>query len=166
MQNTDLIFPNDEIIRMLYEKYNTSVNIISHCRAVAEKAVHLTEKLKESGYELNEKLIYSAAMLHDIARSKPNHAALGAQWINEEGYPKVADIIACHHDLNENGNDPVTEKTIVFLADKLIGGDREIALEERFSKSAAKCITAESKASHERQYGQAVTSLLRVQRLI
>ena len=159
-------FPDEETIRGLWKRYRTPENVIAHCRAVAEKAMLLTNELKESGYELNKKLIYSAAMLHDIARSEPDHAVWGAKRIAKEGYEKVADVIACHHDLNEEENDPVTEKTIVFLADKLVSEDREVTLEERFAGSAVKCITAEAKAFHRRSFNQASAALTRVRRLI
>lgn len=158
-------YPDETIIRCLWKRYCTPEMVIAHCRAVAGKAMRLAKALSENGYVLNAKLIYSAAMLHDIARSEPDHAVVGAKWLLKEGYGKVADVIVCHHDLTEDEYDPVTEKTIVFLADKLVSEDREVTLEERFTKSASKCLTAEAKASHTRKYDQALAALSRVQLL-
>lgn len=155
-------FPDEETIRELWKRYNIPDAVTEHCRAVAKKAISLKKKLEEREYKLNEGIILSAALLHDIARTEPNHAAKGAQWIDREGYEKVAEVIAAHHDLNECMTDPVTEKTIVFLADKLISGDREVTLEERFAESTAKCGTEEARASHQRKYIQAVETLSRV----
>ena len=159
-------FLDEETIQLLWERYHTPENVIAHCRAVAEKAMQLTKGLESSGYKLNKELIYSAAMLHDIARTEPNHAKLGAKWLAKEGYENVAALIACHHDLDENENDPVTEKTVAFLADKLVRGVAEVAIEERFSESAAKCVTPEEKALHESRFNQALAAQKRVQKLV
>lgn len=155
--------PDEEAIRSLWEKYRTPENVIAHCRAVADKAMRLTQELNQGGCKLDEGLIFAAALLHDIARTEPNHAEQGAKWLVKEGYDKVAALVACHHDLGEHESDPVTEKTVVYLADKLVLEDREVSLEERFALSAAKCITAEARASHEQKYLEALAALKRVQ---
>ncbi|MFB0919690.1 MAG: histidine phosphatase family protein [Oscillospiraceae bacterium] len=155
-------FPDEEAIKALWKRYNTPDSVIKHCRAVAKKAMSLEKKLEEKGYTLNKGLILSAALLHDIARAEPEHASKGARWIEKEGYEKVAAVIAAHQELDECVTDPVSEKTLVFLADKLVSGDREVTLEERFTLSTAKCGTAEAIASHGRKYEQAAAALSRV----
>ena len=155
--------PEEMEIRRLWKKYHTPENVIAHCHAVADKALKLTSELGKSGCELDKELIYAAALLHDIARAEPNHSEQGAKWLAKEGYVKVAALIAAHHHLDERESDPVTEKTVVYLADKLVLEDREVTLEERFALSAAKCVTAEAKASHEQKYSEALTALKRVQ---
>lgn len=159
-------FPDEETIKSLLKRHHTPENVIAHCRAVADKAMQITNKLEEGGYKLNKELVYSAARLHDIARTEPNHAKQGAKWLAKEGYANVAALVACHHDLDENENDPVTEKTVVFLADILLYEVTEVTIEERFAESAAKCLTAEAKALHESRYNQALAALKRVQQLI
>jgi uncharacterized domain HDIG len=156
--------PDEETIRNLWEECHTPERVRAHSRAVAEKALELARRLEESGYPLNKELIYSAAMLHDISRAEPDHAAHGAKWLAGEGYENIADIIAAHHDLEEEEDSPVTEKTVVYLADKLISDDKEVTLDERFAKSAEKCVTPEAKAEHQRKYNQAAAALERVQR--
>ncbi len=159
-------FPDEKTIQDLWKRYNTSENVILHCRAVAQKAMSLGNKLEEKGLILDKGVVFSAALLHDIARAEPEHASRGAQWIAKEGYEKVAGVIASHHELNECLTDPVSEKTLVFLADKLVSGDREVSLEERFAISTAKCGTAEAIASHEKKYEQAAEVLSRVSCLL
>ncbi len=156
--------PDEETIRSLWEEYHTPDAVKNHSCAVAEKALELARRLEKSGYPLNKELIYSAAMLHDIARAEHDHPARGAKWLAGEGYGSVADIIAAHHDLQEEEDSPVTEKTVVYLADKLVSGEREVTLDERFAKSAEKCVTPEAKAEHKRKYEQAAAALKRVQR--
>lgn len=159
-------FPDTETIQFLWERYHTLENVIAHCRAVANKAMQLTKDLECRGYKLNKELVYSATMLHDIARTEPNHAKLGAKWLAKEGYENVAKVIACHHELDEIENDPITEKTVVFLADKLVREVTEVSIEERFAESAAKCVTAEAKALHEKRYNQSLVAFKRVQELV
>lgn len=156
--------PDEETIRSLWKEYHTPERVRNHCRAVAEKALELTFRLEESGCPLNRELVYCAAMLHDIARAEPDHAARGARWLAREGYKSVANIIAAHHDLDEEEDSPVTEKTVVYLADKIISEDTEVTLYERYAKSAGKCVTLEAKAEHKRKYNQAVSALERVER--
>lgn len=43
-----------------------------------------------------------AALLHDVARHKSDHALAGARILMREGYPEVADIVIRHHDWNRN----------------------------------------------------------------
>jgi broad specificity phosphatase PhoE len=156
--------PDEETIRNLWEEHHTPDAVRNHCRAVAEKALELARSLEERGYPLNKELIYSAALSHDIARAEPDHAARGAKWLAGEDYESIADIIAAHHDLDEEEDSPVTEKTVVYLADKLVSEDKEVTLEERFAKSAEKCVTPEAKAEHKRKYDQAAAAFERVQR--
>lgn len=159
-------YPDEEAILSIWERYGTPESVIRHCRAVAEKALCITKELALSGYELNQRLILASALLHDVARTKPNHAVIGAEWLNREGYGKVAAIIAAHHYLDENENDPVSEKTVVFLADKFVSGEREVTLEERYEESSLKCKTEEEKAFHDIKYIQALSAQLRIFSLI
>ena len=156
--------PDERAIQSLWKKYRTPQNVIAHCRAVADKADRITGELKKGGVELDEKLIYAAALLHDLARAEPNHAENGAKRLAKEGYDKVAALVACHHDLGEHESDPVTEKTVLFLADKLVFEDREVTLGERFAFSAEKCVTAQARASHEKKYAEALSALRRVEK--
>lgn len=159
-------YPDEDKIKSLWRKYHTPEKVIAHCRAVTQEAMKITEELASCGYSLNSRLIFSAAMLHDLARLCPDHSALGAKWVANEGYDEVAAVIAAHHRLNEGKQSPVTEKTIVFLADKLILEDRQVTLEERFSHSAVKCLEPEAQNSHREQQKQAFAALERIQTLL
>ncbi len=50
----------------------------------------------------------------------------------QSGYPEIASIVASHMKLDEYDTNHITEKTIVFLADKLVKGDKVVTIEERF----------------------------------
>jgi molybdenum cofactor cytidylyltransferase len=48
------------------------------------------------------------------------------------GYPDVAAVVASHMVISINENDAICEKEIVYLADKMMSGDRLVSVEERF----------------------------------
>jgi hypothetical protein len=83
-------------------------------------------------------LAEAAALLHDIARTQPNHAWAGAQLLEVHGFARLAPLVADHMDLEVDKETPLDEAQIVFLADKLAAGDRRVDLEERFNRKIAK----------------------------
>ena len=131
----------------------TTEQVISHCRVVAAESLRLADLLEEKGAALDRELLFAASMLHDIARTEPNHAEVGASWIRALGYPDVADVITQHHDFEGQA---LNEAAVLFLADKYIQGCRRVSLEERFTASAARCVTAEAKAAHDHRYETAL----------
>ena len=139
---------NEEICLSLLAAAKTPEQVVSHCRAVADKAVQLDDKAKEKGIRVNRSLLFSSALLHDIARTEPDHAQLGAAWMRTLGYPDVAEILAQHHDYEGSGLD---EAALLYLADKQISGTHEVTLEERFSQSAERCKTEEALAAHAKR---------------
>lgn len=137
----------EEVCMALLCAAGTPRPVIDHCRAVAEEALRLSE-----GRTLDRELLFAAAMLHDIARTEPDHAVLGASWVRALGYPEVADVIAQHHDLQSDSPD---EASVLFLADKYLQGTRRVTLDERFAASADKCSAEESKTAHALRYQKA-----------
>lgn len=116
-----------------------------HCRAVAREARRIAGELKAAGVSCDADLVYRGALLHDLARREPDHAEVGALWLEALGYPREAQILRTHHDPD---TDAVCEKTVVFLADKL-------PLAQRFARSLEKCTTEGAKEAHRRRYAQA-----------
>ena len=114
---------------------------LEHCRNVAETADRIARELMAAGISPNREQIRFGAMLHDIARKEPDHAAIGAQWLKTLGWPEIAEIVRTHHDPD---TDEICEKTIVFLADKL-------PVEKRFSRSLLKCTTEAARKAHARR---------------
>lgn len=107
--------------------------IIRHGREVARVAEILTSALQQAKISLDVQLVRAAARVHDLAKGTPDHARVGAERLRSLGFDAVADIVACHHDIAINPRDPVSEKEVVYLADKRVAGDRVVALEERFA---------------------------------
>lgn len=124
--------PSEKECCALLEEANTPVQVINHCRKVAHLSLIMASLLVKRGCLLNMELIQASALLHDLAKGVPNHAQVGADRLLE--YPEVAEIVAEHTDISLNPLDwPITEKEIVYLADKLIKDDQVVSLQVRFT---------------------------------
>lgn len=135
---------------------------VSHCRAVAALADELCAALRDEGVALDAEAVHRGALLHDIAKGEPDHAALGGIWLRELGQPALAEIVRQH---TEPDSDALNEAGLVFLADKLVRGSERVELEERFGASLAKCRTPEARAAHARRFALARSLKERIDRL-
>lgn len=123
--------PSEEDCYAIINRTNTSVMVFNHCKQVAQLSCVMASYLIKSGSYLNLELIRAAALLHDVAKGEPHHAQVGARRLMD--YPEVAGIIAEHMDITLNPDHPLTEKEIVYLADKLVIEDQITSLQARFS---------------------------------
>lgn len=112
--------------------------VIQHSRTVAKVALRLASLLQQQGLMLDLDLVLAAALLHDVARDLPNHAAEGARIVSEMGYPRVAVCILRHMDLEPDQVHRLAEHQLVYLADKLVKEDRVVSLQERLALTAAR----------------------------
>lgn len=133
-------------------------NVIVHCAATAEEALRIAAALKESGNDIDAELVENAALLHDIARSLPEHSRRGADWLSELGYTREAELIRRHHEPEAAS----LELTALCLADNLRLGARRVSLEERFSESLKKCRDDEALRAHERRRREALAAARRI----
>lgn len=156
--------PDDAECLRLLDALGAGSKITAHCLATAEVAWRLALALNNLGAGLDAPLIRAAALLHDLAKGWPNHAREGARILEELGLPRVAAAMASHPDFEAPDNAPLSEAELVYLADKLVQGDRIVSLEERFStKWAHVGSTAESRARMEGRLARARRSLARVE---
>ena len=142
----------DEVCEALLSAAGADEALRAHCRAVAALADELGAALREKGAPLDAEALHAAALLHDIARGEPDHAALGARRLGALGYPGIAEIVRQHHELESAALD---EAAVVYLADKAVRGARRVPIDERFAASAAKCTTPEAIEAHARRYAAA-----------
>ena len=103
-------------------------------------------------------MVENAALLHDIARSLPEHSRRGADWLSELGYTREAELIRRHHKPEAAS----LELTALCLADNLRLGARRVSLEERFSESLKKCRDDEALRAHERRRREALAAARRI----
>ena len=96
-------------------------------------ALALAAALNERQQHLCLPLVAAAALLHDVARAEPAHADAGADLLVRLGYPRLAPPVRSHMHLGGAAGAPLDEAQVVYLADKLVLGDRVVGLEERFA---------------------------------
>ena len=104
--------------------------IVRHSRLVANVAQRIALELSRSGLSLNVDLVLAGALLHDLAKGQPDHAGAGAAILRSMDFPQVATVVASHTDLDFDGR--LNESAVVYLADKLMTGERPVTIEERF----------------------------------
>jgi putative nucleotidyltransferase with HDIG domain len=127
--------PSGEECRVLMEQMQIlSSPIADHCRAVSRVAMQLAQALEATGATIDIELVRTAALLHDIARTRKNHAEAGARLLAGHGFARLAPIVSAHMDLDVNRDRPVDEAQVVYLADKLVDGDRCVDMGPRFSR--------------------------------
>ena len=117
--------------RRIFEATGAGEAVWQHCWAVAGLAGAVAAQLIEAGVRLDDDLVVAGALLHDVARCRPDHAREGAGLLAGLGYPRVAQIVAGHMDLEVSGEDPLSEAELVFLADKMIRGQSVVSLADR-----------------------------------
>ena len=101
-------------------------HIVAHSMQVCRVATYLTDHLIGRHTHLNAGLIRSAALLHDITKTRSfvtgeDHAATGGQFLTDRGYPEVGDLVRQHVVLDIYGatKTPV-DADILNYADKRV----------------------------------------------
>jgi len=128
-----LDIPSPEECRALMENVLCVADqIIRHGRAVAQVAARLGRELNQDGCTLDIPLLTAAGLLHDIAKGKPDHAAAGARLLRNLGFDAVGELVASHMDISISKGDEISVCEVLYLADKLLRGERLLPLAERF----------------------------------
>ena len=112
-------------------------HIVVHSMQVCRVATFLAEHLDAARNGLNHDLIRASALLHDITKTRSfkteeNHALTGGQFLAEQGYPEVGELVRQHVRLDEY-RDPVAlgEAEIINYADKRVLHDKIVGLDKR-----------------------------------
>ena len=127
-----LDLPSPEECTALQDCWGTSPQVRAHCRLVAGVAGRLGQELARRGRALDLELLFCGGLLHDLVRHLPDHARRGQEVLRDHGFSNVAGLVAAHVDGPFDLQGPITESELVYLADKLVQGDRRISLESRF----------------------------------
>lgn len=121
----------------LIKKMAMMDHIIDHSIMVSNVALFLSIKLKKYSPGLDSRLATSAALLHDITKTRSFdtneiHSETGGKMLTKLGYPEVGDIIRQHVVLDSYKNDsPVSEQEIVNYSDKRVLHDELVSLSQR-----------------------------------
>jgi uncharacterized protein len=114
-------------------------HILRHSEQVCRVALLLADELCAHGRPVNTELIGTAALLHDITKTRSfstgeNHAQTGKEILVQMGYPQVGDIVGQHvHLRGFDPGGPVTEAEVVNYADKRVLHDQIVVLDERMA---------------------------------
>ncbi len=149
--------PTPQEARVLLAVRAISPGGIAHAEGVAAVAVRLADGLNgaltmagqdsvsggPSGTgarldsELDSALTEAAALLHDIAKGQPRHEAAGGTLLRELGFSGVADIVSAHRDTTLADDQPLSERELVYFADKLVRCHTVVDVESRFGEKLA-----------------------------
>ncbi len=121
-----------ECMVVLVEKCFVSKKVLAHCCKVAEVASSLAAALKGLGWDINEPLVVAAALLHDMAKGRPNHATTAESMLRKLGYPRVAELVGAHMSTAVRDDRAVDELDVVRLSDRVVEEDRVVRLEHKF----------------------------------
>ncbi|MGQ9513885.1 MAG: HDIG domain-containing metalloprotein [Thermoproteota archaeon] len=130
----------------ILKKSGCGQRVILHCIKVGDVAERLAKLMRSKGIEVNEELVKSAALLHDIGRSKTHgveHGVLGGELLKKLGLPEDLQRAVERHvgggigkeeaELLKLGKKELIpekiEEKIVCYADKLVDGAEEIPFE-------------------------------------
>ncbi|QJB57425.1 DVU_1551 family NTP transferase [Pseudodesulfovibrio sp. zrk46] len=127
-------YPSEVESSVLWRMQQGHPHIEKHCVAVSQVATRLCEALNERSQTepLNVDLVRGAALTHDIGKGTKRHEAAGAELLHFHGFHTAADIVLEHFDMTLPDNAPITEKEVVFLADKLVRCQSPVPLENRY----------------------------------
>ncbi len=126
--------PNKEECFAILSYYQVPDSIIRHCETVEYVTHIIYNEISSKGIFLNDNALFAAALLHDIARKEKNHSIIGSNMIREIGFSFVGDIMASHMDIEVCEDGPLTEKEILYLADKLVKEDLICRIDQRFEQ--------------------------------
>jgi len=112
-------------------------HIIDHSVMVSNVALFLCSKLLPHSPNLNLELTTTAALLHDITKTRSFetdevHSETGGDLLTKLGYPEMGDIVRQHVVLDDYDNKhQVSEQEIVNYSDKRVLHDTVVSLEKR-----------------------------------
>ena len=131
------MIPSAEECYRLMDKYVMLDHIREHSLVVEEIACIIARKLKEAGANISLRKIRAGALMHDIGKTlclntHDDHAAKGREICIENNLEEIAEIVNEHVTLkNYDLNEEITEKEIIYYADKRVNHDKVVSLEER-----------------------------------
>ncbi len=157
-------YPAQAACQAFYDLAGTPEAVQQHCAAVAQKAVELGQLLQQRGVSVQLKALESAALLHDVCRTQENHAQAGAAFLRRYGLCEVADLVAMHMDWPQEQPVILNEAALLYLADKLVTGNQQISLRQRFAEKEKKFQQQPEvleKILHRKQIALQIIELLR-----
>lgn len=133
------MIPSIQVCFRLMEDYKMLEHIKAHSVVVAAVARAIAADLKGAGMPLSIRKATAGALMHDIGKtasleSGEDHAELGRRICVANELYEISDIVAEHVVLkNYSPEGALTEKEVVYYADKRVNHDRIVDLKERLA---------------------------------
>ncbi|MBU0483968.1 MAG: HD domain-containing protein [Proteobacteria bacterium] len=129
------MIPSPAECLQLMDKHRMLENIRDHSIIVARIAEVIAIDLRKSGVDLSLDLVVAAALLHDIGKtlclgSDDDHSQTGLEICLAEGLDELAPLVKEHVWLKFQEG-PISEKEIVYYADKRVNHDKVVSLFDR-----------------------------------
>ncbi len=135
ISNSNYKYPDEDECFRLIREYGMLPNIVRHSIQVRNVSVAIYKHLI-SNDSVSLKLIIASALLHDIAKTDSldhkeiRHDITGGEILRKLGYDDIAVIVENHVVFTGFDPDgPVTEKEIIYYADKRVMHDRIVDIE-------------------------------------
>lgn len=131
------MIPSVEECFRLIEKYGMLDNIMAHSVVVEKIAGIIARGLRNAGVDISLKKVTAGALMHDIGKTiclktGGDHAAVGKEICIQNNLDDITEIVAEHVRLISHKPDgAISEKEIVYYADKRVNHDVVVSLEER-----------------------------------
>jgi len=147
-----LSIPSEREVRALFGIAGTPEKVIAHSRMVSEAAEALANGASGK-LHFSISLVTAAALLHDVCRTMEDHHTAAEAFLKSWGFAAIARIAAVHMDLPPRTSPGAA---IVFLADKMVMGDRIVSLSERKKRALEKYgRNPEARANIRRRFARA-----------
>jgi len=131
------MIPSIEMCTELMDRFEMPDHIRRHSLVVESAAVFLVDAHIHAGAQLSREMVQAGALLHDIAKASclnngRDHAMLGGEICVENRFFEISHIVAEHVRLRDfSPGRRLSEKEIVFYADKRVSHDKIVSLDER-----------------------------------
>lgn len=131
------MIPSEKRCMEFMDIYEMPPHIRDHSMMVERIAAIVAGALQETGVILSLEIVSAGALLHDIAKvlcldSGEDHSEKGREICIRNGMDEIAEIVGEHVRMRNHSPDgPITEKEIVYYADKRVNHDAIVSLEER-----------------------------------
>ena len=121
----------------LLDLLETPDRVRKHSLTVSAAGEALARALKPGVPALDIQLVSSAGLLHDLARTRSDHATVGAKVLRNLGLHRLASVVGAHMTLPTEflQADQLNEGHLVYLADKLVVDDQVVGLEKRAERT-------------------------------
>jgi molybdenum cofactor cytidylyltransferase len=157
--------PTEAECEAILEHLAVASEYVGHSRAVAAVMVRLAVEINRRTERLDIPTAYAAGMLHDIARGHPAHDKEGERLLREIGYDRLGKIVGQHDDIVLDAAPEVRQEDLLYLADRLVSGQRPDSLAERQRRAVLRNQdNPDELAKLEVQFRNAYTIVERIER--